>query len=70
MGVTAIILTSDTLYYPFTYCNKFSLRYFIRLPCYGLNKKSLRNLLRGRNSKINHCHYDSPKGYLVLGVQR
>ena len=29
-GVRAIILISDTLYYPYIHCRKFSSRYFIR----------------------------------------
>ena len=47
-----MILTSDTLYHRYTHCYTFSSRYFIRLPCYGSHKESLRNLLKGRYSKI------------------
>ena len=41
----------DILYYPYTHCYKFSSRYSIRLPCYGLPKKSLRKILKEHNSK-------------------
>ena len=42
-AVRAIIPISDTLYYPYTHCCKFSSRYSMRLPCYCLHK-SLSNL--------------------------
>ena len=49
--VKLVTVISDTLYYPYTHCYKFSSRYSIWLPCYGLHKKSFRNLSKGHNSK-------------------
>ena len=51
MGVGAIIFICDTLYYSNTHCFKFSSRYSIALPSYCLHKNTLRNLLKGCNSK-------------------
>ena len=51
-GVRAINHITDILYYPYhTHCFKVSSRYSIGLPCYGLHKKSLRNLSKGLIAK-------------------
>ena len=46
-GMRAIIFICDTLYQLNTHCFKFSSRYSIWLPSFGLHKNSLRKLSKG-----------------------
>ena len=50
-GCLEHVFSYVTLYQSNTHCSKFSSRFSIRLPGYGLRKNSLRHLAKGCNSK-------------------